>query len=341
MLVIFFLVFVALIQLAATPASQATNDYLIAFTSAVDIDFLDIERGGIFVMRPDGTGIRQLTSFQTLNYDFEPHGLNLPDDHPAFSPDGSKIVFTSNRHDRNNWDIYTMDVNGSNLVRLTFTAGLDTEPVFSPDGSHIAFASERSGNLDIWVMEADGSNPIRLTISPFEDIEPAYSPDGSQIAFSRVLGNHEKDVFVIGSSGSNERRVTDVAGEDHDPTFSPDGTQLVITSERAGTNPFGDVFKIRLSDGASLGNLTSGLNNGGGDPAWSPDGSKVAFFRSSTAILASPQQLWVMSSNGSNRQRTEPAAALPAPPAKPLTRATCQLSPTWAAQKPTTSLATA
>ena len=308
MLAIFSLVFVALIQLASAPASQATNEYLIAFTSAVDIDFLDIERGGIFVMRPDGTGIRQLTSFQTLNYDFEPHGLNLPDDHPAFSPDGTKIVFTSNRFDRNNWDIYTMDVNGTNLVRLTSTAGLDTEPVFSPDGSHIAFASERSGNLDIWVMEANGNNPTRITTNSLEDIEPAYSPDGSLIAFSRVLGNHEKDVFVVNNNGSNERQVTNEAGEDHDPTFSPDGTQLVITSERAGTNPFGDVFKIRLSDGASLGNLTSGLNNGGGDPAWSPDGSKVAFFRSSTAILASPQQLWVMSSNGSNRQRLDDEA---------------------------------
>lgn len=257
---LFILLLTLLLQFATASPSRADDDYLIAFTSAVDIDFLDIERGGIFIMRPDGSGVRQLTSFQTLNYDFAPHGLNLPDDHPAFSPDGTKI----------------------------------------------AFASERSGNFDIWVMNAsNGNNPTRITTSSLEDIEPAYSPNGSQIAFSRVQGDDEKDVFVINSDGSNERQLTTNAGEDHDPTFSPDGTQLVITSERAGTRPFGDVFKIRLSDGASLGNLTSNLNNGGGDPAWSPDGSQVAFFRSSTAVLASPQQLWRMSSNGTNRQRLD------------------------------------
>jgi Tol biopolymer transport system component len=232
----FFLVGLVLVILlllvVPAPQSKAGADYLIAFTSAVDIDFLSIERGGIFVMRPDGSGLRQLTSFQTLNYDFAPHGLNLPDDHPAFSPDGTKIAFTSNRHDRNNWDIYVMDVNGSNLTRLTATFGLDTEPVFSPSGTHIAFASERSGNLDIWVMEANGNNPVRITTNALEDIEPAYSPDGSLIAFSRVLSDHEKDVFVIDADGTDERQLTNVPGEDHDGTFSPSGTQLVITSER-------------------------------------------------------------------------------------------------------------
>ena len=306
---LFFLVglvlLVLLMLVVPTPSSKAGADYLIAFTSAVDIDFLSIERGGIFVMRPDGSGLRQLTSFQTLNYDFAPHGLNLPDDHPAFSPDGTKIAFTSNRHDRNNWDIYVMDVNGSNLTRLTATFGLDTEPVFSPSGTHIAFASERSGNLDIWVMEANGNNPVRITTNALEDIEPAYSPDGSLIAFSRVLSDHEKDLFVIDADGTDERQLTNVPGEDHDGTFSPSGTQLVITSERAGTNPFGDVFKIRLSDGGAVANLTSSLATGGGDPAWSPDGSQVAFFKSALPILTAPQQLWVMSSNGTNHQRLD------------------------------------
>jgi Tol biopolymer transport system component len=305
----FFLVGLVLIVLllltVPAPPSAAGADYLIAFTSAVNIDFLDIERGGIFVMRPDGSGVRQLTSFQTLNYDFAPHGLNLPDDHPAFSPDGTKIAFTSNREDPNNWDIYTMDVNGTNLTRLTATIGLDTEPVFSPDGTHIAFVSERSGNLDIWVMEVNGSNPVQITTNSLEDIEPAYSPDGSLIAFGRVQSEHEKDVFVMNSDGTNEQQLTFEPGEDHDATFGPTGGQLVITSEKDGTNPFGDVFKIRLSDGAYLSNLTSSLVTGGGDPAWSPDGSQVAFFKSSTPILASPQQLWVMSSNGTNHQRLD------------------------------------
>jgi Tol biopolymer transport system component len=68
-------------------------------------------------MRPDGSGLRQLTSFQTLNYDFEPHGLNLPDDHHAFSPDGTKIVFTSNRQDPNNWGLFNIRAMNGSLSR--------------------------------------------------------------------------------------------------------------------------------------------------------------------------------------------------------------------------------
>jgi Tol biopolymer transport system component len=287
---------------AQTPvvAPSATLGQLLVFTAALDVDFLDVERGGIFIMRPDGSNIRQLTSFQTINYNFEQHGLNLPDDHPAFSPDGKEIVFASSRDQHDNWDIYVMDITGGNLRRLTNIAGIDTEPVFSPDGTRIAFASERSGNLDIWIMDADdGGNLQRLTTSAQEDIEPAFSPDGSKIAFARVQGEGEKDVFVINTDGTGERQITNVPGEDHDPTFSPNGTLLVITSERAGTLPFGDVYKIRLSDGVSLGNLTSGLTFVVGDPALSPDGTQVAFFKSPLPVLSSTQ-MYVMNANGTN-----------------------------------------
>src|SRR5690242_19570351 len=104
----------------------ASNNSLIALTAAVDIDFdftPSVRRDGIFVMRPDGTGIRQLTSFETLNFDYEEHGLNLPDDHPAISPDGRQIAFTSNRADANNRDLYLMNVNGSDVRRLTLSSG--------------------------------------------------------------------------------------------------------------------------------------------------------------------------------------------------------------------------
>src|SRR4051794_12055406 len=74
----------------------SSNGFLIVFTAAIDLVGSN-ERGGIYVMRPDGSGLRQLTSFTTDHFNYSGDGLNLPDDHASFSPDGKKIVFTSAR----------------------------------------------------------------------------------------------------------------------------------------------------------------------------------------------------------------------------------------------------
>jgi dipeptidyl aminopeptidase/acylaminoacyl peptidase len=271
---------------------------LVAWASGFDVNPFNGARGGIWIARLDGSARRQLTTFTNHNRDFEPHGLNFPDDHPSFSPDNRRVVFTSNRAGGSDWDIYRMNVNGSGVVRVNAAAGLDTEPVFSPDGSKIAFATARFGDLDIAVMNSDGTNVQRLTTSASEDIEPAWSPDGSTIAFARLLGDDEKDIFVMNADGSDPRRVTFTAGEDHDPTWSPDGQRLVITSERPPFSPpFGNVHRIRVSDGADLGDLTGHLANGAGDPFWSRDGSVIAFFKAALPILG-PMELHVMPAGG-------------------------------------------
>src|SRR5262245_11678763 len=268
---------------------------LLAWTSGVDVNPFNGQRGGIWVARIDGSNRRQLTVFQNANRDWEPHGLNFPDDHPSFFPDNRKLVFTSNRSNGSNWEIYKMNVNGSGVTRLTTASGLDTEPVVSPDGARIAFTTERFGNLDIAVMNTDGSNLQRLTTSAQEDIEPAWSPDGSQIAFARVLGRGQKDVFVMNPDGTGQRRVTFTDGEDHDPSWFPDGQRLAITSERPPFSPpFGNVHRIQVSDGADLGDMTGAFDFGAGDPFVSKDGSLVAFFKSGLPVLPGPVTLFVM-----------------------------------------------
>jgi len=274
---------------------------LILWASGYDVNPFNGKRGGIWVSRLDGSGRRQLTRFENRNRDFEPHGLNLPDDHPQFSPDSRRIAFTSNRANENNWDIYTMNANGSGVTRLTAVNGLDSEPQFSPDGTKIAFATERfNGKLDIAVMDANGANVRRITTNTQEDIEPAWRPDGQKIAFGRVQSDHEKDMFEINADGTGgERRITFTPGEDHDGTYSPDGQQMVITSERPPNSPpFGNVHKIRVSDGADLADLTQNFAFGAGDPFWSRDGSIIAFFSSALPTLG-PMRLQVMSANGS------------------------------------------
>jgi Tol biopolymer transport system component len=95
---------------------------------------------------------------------------------PAWSPDGEKIAFESNRD--GNSDIYVMNVDGSNIRRLTTDPAIDCRPAWSPDGTKIAFQSQRSGHWDIYIMNADGSNQIALTRDSAFDASPTWSPDG-------------------------------------------------------------------------------------------------------------------------------------------------------------------
>jgi Tol biopolymer transport system component len=122
--------------------------------------------------------------------------MTAGDSHPSWSPDGTRIVFQSRIG--TNSEIYMMDADGSNQIRLTNDPADDEMPSWSPDGKRIIFSSNRDGNREIYVMNADGSNQIRLTNNPANDWEPSWSPDGKRIAFeSSRGGNRELFLFRI------------------------------------------------------------------------------------------------------------------------------------------------
>jgi hypothetical protein len=81
---------------------------------------------------------------------------------PAWSPDGTRLAFASDR-DRGNLEIFTMAGDGSGVARLTNGVRIDGDPAWSPDGTRIAFASDRDGKSEIYTMAVDGSGPTRLT----------------------------------------------------------------------------------------------------------------------------------------------------------------------------------
>lgn len=217
----------------------------------------------IFVINANGTSSRRLTDVTFSN-----------DEDPAWSPDGTKIAFTTDRD--GNREIYVVNADGSNAERLTTEPAADYEPAWSPDGTRIAFVSERAGAPGIFVMKADGTNPLRLTTTSAREVDPAWSPDG-RITFASERGVPPDakfptpDIYVMNADGSEVTRLMTLGGTH--PAWSPDGTQLAYTSSYCQSFSCYPSIVIVPSSGPS-----SATQFGPGQrAAWAPDGRKIAY----------------------------------------------------------------
>lgn len=159
---------------------------------------------------------------------------------PAWSPDGSRILFQS--FIDGSWHLYTVAPDGSNLTQITKGSFDEREPAWSPDGAWIAFSSDRDGTYAIWVTPADGSEPPRLlTITPSNEHSPTWSPDGKRIAF---VSDREgaAGLYSIAFEGVGERLMVLLDGTITGPSWSPDGQWMsFVETTRAAT-------KLKLMD---------------------------------------------------------------------------------------------
>ncbi|HET7551721.1 MAG TPA: DPP IV N-terminal domain-containing protein [Gemmatimonadaceae bacterium] len=268
--------------------------------AATAIAFASARSGNynIYTILDDGTGLKQLTT------DADPDFSLLP----AWSPDGSKIAFSSTRErSSTGLDIWVMDADGSNQTRLTDAAGQNGRAAWSPDGSKIAYASivdvDVGGQTtqvgEIWVMNADGSGATALTSDGAFANSPSWSPDGSKIVFQSNRDGTDQ-IYVMNADGSGITRLTNGDWGDQQPAWSPDGTKIAFQSTRDAADPNAvDVtdFEIYVmnADGGSPTRLT---NNDvfDGNVAWSANGSKLVF----DTRRDGNEEVYVMNADGSN-----------------------------------------
>jgi hypothetical protein len=231
-----------------TPGEENPDKF--AFTSCKEVP----SGCEIYVMNVDGSNLVQLTD-------------NSDHDHsPAWSPDGTKIAFTSNRD--GDYEIYVMNPDGSEQMRLTASLHSTSSPNWSPDGTKITFISIYEG---IYTMNADGSDVTKILSDNRVMFDLAWSPDGSKMAFIISTSPSRDEIFIMDADGTNLTRLLSapMGVQNFDPAWSPDGTRIAFTLHDGDL-----IFKIYVvnADGSNAVFLSNG-----GSPTWSSDSSKIAY----------------------------------------------------------------
>jgi Tol biopolymer transport system component len=231
----------------------------------------------------------------------------------AWSPDGSRLLLRAAGLNAFNGDLCVLNADGSQ-TRLTGD-GLSVEGSFSPDGTKVVFSRQDDG---LYVIDAKGGTPhlIAKSYGAWLLGAPAWSPDGSRIAYTVYLeGGPEGltyQIWTVNPDGTDPRPLVDLGecgggGCSGGLAWSPDGSTLTFHSRRAslvGTVAIQRIYSVR-ADGSGL----HRINEHGFQPAWSPDGSRIAYLRDYGFAEVG---LYTMAVDGSDVRQVEGVFAMPA-----------------------------
>jgi len=231
----------------------------------------------------------------------------VKDAYASWSPDGSQVVFASTRS--GNWDIWSIDTNGENLVRLTDDQADDYYPAWSPDGLAIAFVSAReTGDYDLFLMDANGENQRRLDRNPALDVHPAWHPEGESLIFNSSRADPDSDsldIYGIDLDGGGIRRLSSGPMNESLASFSADGERIVFEIQVPDdSHPLG--YRVDVGTMPASGGEPDLLTNHYGTdayPTWHAQTGKILFASSRSRAGASRFQIYAMDPAGTNVAR--------------------------------------
>ena len=271
--------------------------------------------GDIFLARADGTDVRQITSGPAI------------ESFPTWSPDGTRIAYRAFQDGSDS--LVVVDASGGHAITLATVDALRADctrgdPTWSPDGTILIFPAASllcDGPSELFFVPSDGSSPATRLLTP--DLEGQFadwSPDGKQIAFLGRDATGSVGFYVVDAGQGDAlrgelpaRRILAAPGIDFgnaggDSWWSPDGTTLALATGE------GDIVVVK-PDGSEPRVVAEAAFN----PAWSPDGERVAFHRTvdpSEYFQDRPctARTWVVDADGTDERRLDPLVEGCAPP---------------------------
>jgi hypothetical protein len=214
----------------------------------------------------------------------------------AFPGQNGRMVFSSNMrvgegvdNPEGDYEIFTVDPDGTDLNQLTRNATHDSGTAWSADGKRIAYSAYDGNDYEIYTIPAGGGEPTQITDNTEDDSSPAFSPDGTKIAYNGLAPINEENpdwkvrsIYTIPSSGGTPTAVIRSNADSsyygpYDPDWAPDGTKIAYWSNIEGGEGYSRLKVLNLATGHSTGVTQNSPVFSEWAPEWSPDGSQIAF----------------------------------------------------------------